>query len=238
MLDEAMAQYGSLQCVDQIAGPKMAAQYRATGYPGYGAMQCARGAIMFGPTGVDRPLSNLPSVYDQVYHLLADAKGFLVWDTIARYVGRDRFRQALHNVVSKYGGGTVTFDQFLDALRSAARKNIDAILSQWLARSGWPVLSSEWKQSGDTVQLTLHQSKPTYILRLPVVLEFKDGTQLKREFDLSTESKSFQVPVDGLVSAVKVDPDWEVFHSTPELEAEALNQKESTLGMFKQMRGK
>lgn len=238
MLSEAMAQYGSLQCVSAIGGPELAARYRFHGYPGYSDLQCGYGAILYMGTEADRPLSQLPAGYDVVYHQLANAKGFLTWDTIARQIGRDRFRKALHAVTSKYAWGTVTFDQFLDEVRAAGPSNVDAILSQWLDRKGMPVIGSNWKQIGNNLEVTLQQTSPPYVLRIPVVIESEDGSRAAKLLDLSTESTTYKIGVHGRVAAVQVDPNHEVLHATPELMEESTQLRPSTEAMFARFRGK
>ncbi len=237
MLSEALAQYGSLQCVDQMEGPAMAARYRSQGHPGYNDRQCARGAISYGPTGADLAMSALPQGHSPVYHGLANAKGFLVWDSIAREIGRERFHRALRAVTSKYAWGQVTFDQFLDEVRKAAGRNIDSILSQWLDRTGAPVLWSDWKQTGASIHVTVQQTEPAYSLELPVVIEFGDGSRMVKRVDFATKETAFEVSASSLVTRVEVDPNWEVFHSTPDLQAEAIDLTDYTKATFARMRG-
>jgi hypothetical protein len=236
MLSEALAQFGSLRCVDEIEGAAMSARYRFTGYPGYSSRQNARGAIMYGPTDVDRPLSSLPSGSDTVYHQLANAKGFLAWDSIARQIGRDRFRKALRAVTAKYAWGSVTYEAFLDEVRKAAGRNVDGILSQWLGRTGAPVLWPEWTQTGGVLSLTVNQTAPPYTLSLPVQIQYADGSAAIVETTLSTESTNLQIKASKPVVSVVIDPNWEVFHSTPQLQAEALALRDHTLGIFATMR--
>ncbi|HVT13134.1 MAG TPA: M1 family aminopeptidase [Fimbriimonadaceae bacterium] len=236
MLGEAMAQYGSLQCVDQIGGSVLAARYRSFGYPAYNSMQCGWGALLYGPTDADRPLAHMPPAYDPIYHQLANSKGFLVWDTIARQIGRDRFRKALHAVTSKYAWRSLTFDQFLDEIRAAAGQDVNPILDQWLERKGAPVVSSTWQSRSGGIDLTLRQTAPAYRLRLPVRISFDDGSAIAKVLEFDGESKTFSIPASKRVAAVDVDPNWEVFHSTPERQAEATALKDYSEALFASMR--
>ena len=96
MLSEGMAQYGSLQAVEAIDGPSAAAAYRSSGYPGYSTTQCrlrrdhelSNGLRYPAGAGQSGPSFSLRDEF-------ACAKGFLVWDTLARTMGRDKFHQAL-----------------------------------------------------------------------------------------------------------------------------------------------
>ena len=60
MLDEAMAQFGSLRAVEEIEGASAAERYRRTGYPGYIDFHSADGYFMVEAGGFDHKLSELP----------------------------------------------------------------------------------------------------------------------------------------------------------------------------------
>jgi hypothetical protein len=81
MLDEAMAQYGSLRVVETLEGLTAAERYRRTGYPGYVANQSGLGYLRVVAAGQDFPLSNIP---ENASRALADGKGFQVWDLLSR----------------------------------------------------------------------------------------------------------------------------------------------------------
>ena len=236
MLSEAMAQYGSLQCVTEIDGPLLATRYRMIGYPQYSPLQSGLGALAYTATSADKPLSHLPDGYDVVYHQFANSKGFLVWDTLARQVGREKFRKALHTVTSKYAWTSVTFDEFLSELRAAAGQNIDGVISQWFDRTGAPVVWSDWKQDKGTVSVTLHQSEPLYSLSLPIVVTFADGSSISKEIAFSTAEQTQSLPAKQRIAKVEVDPNHLVFHSTPDLQQKVKDFRFVTEATFARFR--
>jgi hypothetical protein len=60
MLDEAMAQFGSLRAVEMMEGREAAEQYRRTGYPGFSDEYCGFTYLMRAATGFDHRLADLP----------------------------------------------------------------------------------------------------------------------------------------------------------------------------------
>jgi len=237
MLDEALAQYGSLQVVDQIQGPAMAAKYRSTGYPYYSPSQSGRGAIMTSATEYDMPLATMPE-NSSVTHEVADEKGFLAWDAIAQWMGRDHFHAALREVVTKHAFGYVTFDEFLDTVSAKSPVPLDKILDQWLNRTGLPVLSISGESVGSEYVVKVTQTKPYYFLKIPVEVVTEDGESHREIVSLEGESGTVSLKLNSPVSKVLLDPQFEILHSTPELQDEAEKNKAMTRKLMLRLQGK
>jgi len=225
MLDEAMAQYGSLRCVEEIEGPEAAARYRWTGYPGYSNVQCGRGGLRLWATGRDHALENLPSG-SLISHNLADSKGFLVYHLLARTIGPDRFREALHQIIKRHAGGTVTWQEFLQAVQEAAGRDMGWFYEQWFTRTGAPFLSLDWHQEGDKLRCTIAQEEPTYRLSIPIAVEFAGRPSVTHDVDVAGAKTQVVLPAPGRVSSVTLDPLHHVYHMTPAIKDE-LTKKES-----------
>jgi hypothetical protein len=86
MLSEGMAQFGSLRTVEILEGEAAAERHRRTGYPAYLPEQCALGYFTLLGKGLDHPLFNLPLEGSEA-RLLADSKGFIVWEMLFAYGG-------------------------------------------------------------------------------------------------------------------------------------------------------
>jgi hypothetical protein len=237
MLDEGLAQFGSLQAVQHTEGTAMAALYRSKGYPDYAADQSGYWAALFAFSGLDKPLSSMPSDYDVVYHELANSKGFLTWDTLAYIIGRDRFRHALQAVTKKYAWQNITWEQFLAEIKVAAGQNIDLLLSQWLDRPGMPTLWTTVSQAGDAVRCVVHQKSPFYTIKIPVRIDFDGGVSITREALFSGESIELDIRSSAPVRAVLLDPDSLVLHSTPDLDEEAVELAPYSQGTMQLYRG-
>lgn len=218
MLDEAMAQYGSLRCVEEIEGSAAGARYRRTGYPGYVELQCGRGAVLFASMGSDLPLSRLEG---DLAHFLADCKGFLVYHLLARTIGHDRFRTALRRITATYAFRTVTWEEFLQTVEQAAGQDLHWFYSQWFDRPGMPGLSVQWTQEAGNLRIVIRQEAPTYRLTLPLKIVFEDGRILTRDIEVNDEQTEKSLPLRKAVRAVNMDLSYEVLHADPALMAEA-----------------
>lgn len=219
MLDEAMAQFGSLRCVEEIEGSEAAARYRWTGYPGYSNVQCGRGGLRLWATGRDHPLENLTDG-SLISHNLADSKGFLVYHLLARTIGPDRFRQALHQIVERHAGGTLTWQEFLQTVQAVAGRDLSWFYEQWFTRTGAPVLSLRWHQEGDKLRCTIGQEEPTYRLNVPLVVEFVGSAPVTHDVDVAGAKTEVVLPAPARVSTVSLDPLHHVYHMTPAIKTE------------------
>jgi len=219
MLDEGLAQFGSLNAVEAIEGSKMADLYRTTGYPGYSDRQCAVGGLCLMAAGFDHPLSSLPKAYQLGYHEIGNSRGFLTYWTIAGQIGRERFANGLKALTTKHAWSSITWEDFLAEVNKAAGGHAQALLSQWLDRREPPLLWATHERRNGRTLITVHQAAPFYKLSIPVEILFADGRKVWREIALDSASTGFEMA--GSVSDVKIDPNFEVFHSTPELKAKA-----------------
>lgn len=226
IFSEGLAQFGSLQAVTQIDGVAMAKQYRLYGYPGYSDWQCMMGALAFRETGVEKALSFTPQENSPVQHDLADTKGFLAWQTLARRIGHDAFREALQSVAKKHAFSSISWEDLWRELQSKTHLPLDPFRQQWFEKPGLPTVWTEWKQSGSAVEVTLRQTEPAYHLQLPLVVRFKDGSRLEKELEFADASHSLSLPTKKQVLSVELDPDHETLHSTPELDAKMRDWKD------------
>lgn len=220
MMDEAIVQYGSVRAVEKFDGPALATRYRWRGYPGYSQIQNLYGSLLLQAGGFDKPLGHLSDVDSRTDHAYANAKGFLAWHSIARLIGFDRFHKALQRVTKKYAWRSITFEQFLAEIRKEAGADSDRIFEQWFERKGIPVLSSRFEQTGSKLGVTIEQSGEPYILRVPVRVDYDNGSSDMRDILIRERSQTFQVPARRRVVGVVVDPQRELYQASPDLVAE------------------
>ena len=219
MLDEAMAQFGSLYAVGAIDGRVAAEEYRRTGYPGYSAFQCGYGYLRKAESGTDQPLGNLSGGYA---HELADSKGFLVWDLLARTIGPERFDTVLRTITRNYACQQVNWEEFLFAIQRASGKDLSWFYSQWFERMGAPDWQVTWKQTAGSVSGEVSQVAPAYRAILDAEIQGVNGESITHTLEVDGEHTEFHWPAAFRVRAVVLDPHFRVLHWLPELRAEAL----------------
>ena len=216
MLDEAMAQYGSLRVVETLEGAAAAERYRRTGYPGYIDAQSGLGYLKVVAAGRDFPLSNIPN---NASRSLADGKGFQVWDMLSRTVGRDNFRRILHDFTERHAYQRVTWDEFLQAVERGAGRKLQWFYDQWFERAGVPEWQLNWRQEGETVRGQITQSQPYYRAALEVQAESGDGRKQSLMVEVDGAKTEFTMPVKFVTQTVALDPHFQVLRWTPEYRA-------------------
>lgn len=220
LLDEALAQYGSLSAVEALDGRAAAERYRRRGYPGYYAEYSAATYLARSTAGLDAPLSDLPLRDGFRSRRVANSKGMLAFHVLSRELGRDRFAGFLHQFVSTHAYSRVTIDTFLQGLRVAAGPRAE-IVDQWFARTGVPDIQFDWSYRDGAVQLIASQSGQLYDVTVPVRLDFPGGRSRHVSFRIGAAENSQAVSVATRPTSVSFDPAYEILRWTPELHAEA-----------------
>jgi Peptidase family M1 domain/Domain of unknown function (DUF4440) len=216
MLDEAMAQYGSLRVVETVEGPEAAEQYRRTGYPGYYESQSGLGYLKVLAAGQDFPLSNIPEKADRS---LADGKGFQVWEMLSRTLGREKFRRILRDFTAEHAFQRVTWEEFLQAVERGAGRDLKWFYDQWLERTGVPEWQLNWRQEGETVRGEITQAPPYFRATLEVQAESREGQKQSVSVEVDGAKSEFTLPVKFAAQTVVLDPHFRVLRWTPEYRA-------------------
>ena len=216
MMDEAMAQYGSLRVVETIEGVAAAELYRRTGYPGYIESQSGLGYLKVLAAGKDFPLSNIPM---DASRSLADGKGFQVWDMLSRTVGRDNFRRILRDFTERHAFQAIRWDEFLEAIQRGAGRNLKWFYDQWFERPGIPEWQLSWRQEGGIVRGEIKQAQPYFRARLEVEAEGPEGEKQSSSIEVDGAKTEFTLPVKFAAQKVVLDPHFQVLHWTPEYRA-------------------
>lgn len=219
MLSEGMAQFGSLRAVEVLEGDAAAAQYRRTGYPGYIPDQCARGYFKLVSKGQDQPLLNLSANNNQS-RILADSKGAIVWDMLARTLGRDVFGRILRKFISERKYQRVPWQEFVNAVETGSGQDLKWFVAQWIEQTGAPDFKLTWKQERRTLHGTVSQIAPYF--RADVEIEVHgSGGKFVKVIQISKEQTSFTWTVPFRAETLTLDPYYRVLRWTPEFRAEA-----------------
>jgi aminopeptidase N len=223
MLDEALAHYGALRVVEALSGPAAAEQFRRDG---------AKEAIRLTAAGLEHSLAGKTTTerWDRVAYNFSNTKGHLVYDMLARVVGRKRFQSALQAVIREHAGRDIAWTDFWQSIEAGAGQSIDWFSAQWLDSPFLPTLSVEWSQVDSDLKLEVRQSAPAFRLDVPFQVEFSDGTALLRTARVESETVPIEMETDKVVHAVRLDPHFTILHATPDQWAEAEARRFVTKG--------
>ena len=219
LLDEAMAQYGSLRTVQKLEGEDAAERYRRRGAPGYYSEYSGFGYLARFLVGIDAPLDNLPASDGFLSRRVANTKGMLVWSMLAQTMGQKAFNQFLQAYVKEHAYDRITLDHFLTALRKAGNSRF---IDQWFFRTGVPDLKLSWKREDRGVKVVIEQpAENSYQLTLPVAVVGPAGERFVEKVNVVGPLTEVQIPTKFVVQDVVLDPKFEVLRWTPEYRAEA-----------------
>ena len=220
VMDEGLAQYGSLRVVEELEGTAAAEAYRRRGYPGYNDDQSGLGFLRYAAAGLDQPVAAASDGYTAVAHTLANSKGLLALDHLSRVVGRDRFRAALHEVTRRHAFLPLAWRDFRAIVQAHAGRDLGRVFADWFDRPGAPDLAVEWTPSGRSVRGAITQRGAPYQLELDVALIGAHDSVIRRvAIDGPRTPLALDAPFN--VERIELDPQFTIVHWTAEYRAEA-----------------
>jgi tetratricopeptide (TPR) repeat protein len=220
MLSEGLAQYGSLQVVSHFDSAH-AMEYRRTGYPGYISDQCGLGYLKNVAAGNDEALVSLSGNNG---HTIGDSKGFLALELLSNTVGKPVFHKALRTIGDQYSRSGITWDNFQMEVEKVHGSSLQWFYSQWFERLGAPSWQSSWQQQQNKLQLTIMQKDSIYQLPLEVLIRYNNGSTSLQRITIHHRNSQLQLPIEGAVKAVQIDPYFKVLHWDEALTPEAFAQ--------------
>ena len=210
MGSEALAQYGAVIAIEAIEGDSAMREFLRFSRPGYNPLQCALGYFYIWREGGDRALARLEN--GEWDHNLADSKGMWFYHMMRGELGDERFFGALRGLLDRFRGRAMTLDDIRAALLAAAPDSAALVpaLTQWLDRTGAPVLDLDWwslrrnGRPGLALRIRQRQPGPPFRLRLElgvrtaaswsVVPVAVDDTLTT--VDLDTDARPLEVTLD------------------------------------------
>lgn len=221
-MEEALAEYGGLKVVEAIAGAEAARRLRTSGFE-YDPMFSARAYFTMVGEGVDQPLAHLEPKLE--HRNLAYNKGFLVFNMLAREIGQDEFRRALHEITRERAFQSMEWREFLDAIEAGAGRELDWFFEQWFERTGAPDFQLSWAQEGDVLRGAIIQAEPYYRAHVEVEVQGDDERRLVQIVETEGLRTEFTSSVGFHVQSVTLDPHYEVLRWTPEFRSTAASSR-------------
>jgi aminopeptidase N len=155
--------------------------------------------------------------YDNVERIfdarLTYYKGALLLHMIRYQINDDDlFFQSFKNFQAAFADSVATATDFLYILNQTTNQDFTTFFDQWFFGEGYPILSVNWHQTGNTFELTSLQTTsapditPFFNLKYPVRLFLNNGSDttivIQHEQELTTLSAKIIYPVD----SIQIDP--------------------------------
>ncbi len=142
-------------------------------------------------------------------------KGMMVFNMLEDAVGEEAFNKGLKDFYKKYAFKRASWKDIEDAFEDASGDDLKWFFEQWVFRKGGPSLSLDSlkhikKNEGYEASFSIRQTRPLYILDLPVVFETEGGKVLKR-VRVKDEAQEFKVELSARPESIEIDPGYEVF---------------------------
>ncbi|MEA3413130.1 MAG: M1 family aminopeptidase [Pseudomonadota bacterium] len=169
--------------------------------------------------GEDFPLNTFTSRHNDETQAVGYGKGMMVFHMLRRQLGDGPFIEGLRRFYRDHVFEAASYDDLRRSMESASGGDLVPFFSQWLNRTGAPILSvddvgvrrlgAEW-----TLGLTLNQVQqgPAYDLRVPVSVTLENRV-LAREsvVDMRKKSQRVEISFPARPLRVDVDPDFDLF---------------------------
>lgn len=143
-------------------------------------------------------------------------KGASVLHMLRRKLGDEIFFRGINTYVDRFKHKTVETDDLRIALEEVSGESLERFFTQWCERPGIPRLKAGLIVETGLVRLTLEQTQPidaynpAFAFRLPILIKTSAGKPVLRHLDVDARSASIDLPVEGAVDWVAIDPDLHV----------------------------
>ncbi|GMV38583.1 MAG: hypothetical protein AMXMBFR64_02990 [Myxococcales bacterium] len=119
------------------------------------------------------------------YQTIAYDKASVVFDMLRHEVGEEAFIAGMQLYIATYGYSAASIQEFFQAHETASGKDLGWFFSQWMLRTGSPVLHVGAEvvaaNGGWDVTLRVEQKTKPFQMHLPVQATLRDGTKVDLE---------------------------------------------------------
>jgi aminopeptidase N/puromycin-sensitive aminopeptidase len=165
-----------------------------------------------------RAIANTPDEINEMFDGIAYGKAGAVIDMLENYLGKDVFRQGVHNYLQAHLYGNATAEDFWNAQAANSHLPVDKIMSSFVAQPGVPLLTFADRQAGNVavVQGRFFSSAPAMAERetqwtVPVCLKMS-GQPICRV--LTPKDASLPLPMDTVMPVFYADATAKGYYRT------------------------
>ncbi|OEJ68231.1 hypothetical protein BEN30_06750 [Magnetovibrio blakemorei] len=164
------------------------------------------------PRESDQALSAFRSKTHDASQVVGYGKAAFVFHMLKTQWGENVFNKALQRFNRDNTRKVAGWADIKAAFEAETQQNLSAFFSAWIERSGAPELTLSDATNTDGVRFTLKQIQDglAYPLNIPIDIETPQGIQ-RHVVNLVTKSQTFSFATSAKATAVRVDPDTDVF---------------------------
>ncbi len=134
-------------------------------------------------------------------------KGAWVLHMLRNELGNETFWKGIRAYYEKYKFKNASTKNFKNVMSKISGKNLDVFFTQWLEKTGHPIITSNWIYFNKKVRLIIVQTQKTiFDFPLDIELLHKDGSSEIKTINVADKSSPFVIETSGEVVDLKFDP--------------------------------
>jgi aminopeptidase N len=167
------------------------------------------------PAGQARPLKDFVARDHAASQVTGYNKGAMLFLMLRDEIGSQAFRAGIQRFWVNQKFHVAAWSDLRNAFEAAAGRPLDAFFRQWLERADAPQLALQGAERGDrTVDFTLMQSDPPYLLNVPVEIQTISGIE-RHVVRLDRVERRYSLKSAVRITALRIDPDYRLFRRLP-----------------------
>ncbi|MDD3721688.1 MAG: M1 family aminopeptidase [Lutibacter sp.] len=144
-------------------------------------------------------------------------KAAWVLHMLRKKLGDDAFWKGIRTYYEKFKFQNASSNDFKNVMAEVSGENLDTFFTQWLQKSGHPILKTSWLYYQNKLRILIDQTQET-IFEFPIDVEliYTDGTSEVKTIQVSKLPVPYEIETKGEVKDVKFDPNtWLLFEIAP-----------------------
>ncbi|WP_111706292.1 M1 family metallopeptidase [Lutibacter citreus] len=135
-------------------------------------------------------------------------KGAWVLHMLKNKVGEENFWKGIKTYYDFYKFKNASTNDFKNVMTQTSGKNLDVFFSQWLQKTGHPILKTNWIYGNSKLRIIIEQTQNT-IFQFPLDLEliYSDGSSEIKTVEVTTQKEPLVVETKNLnIKKINYDP--------------------------------
>ena len=167
------------------------------------------------PAEQARPVKDFVARDHTASQVIGYNKGAMLFLMLRDEIGPQAFRAGIQRFWMNRQFRVASWSDLCATFEAAAGRPLDAFFRQWLERPDAPQLTlRDAERCGGTVDFTLMQPDPPYLLNVPVEIQTISGIE-HHVVRLGAAESRYSLQSAGRITALRIDPDYRLFRRLP-----------------------
>lgn len=140
-------------------------------------------------------------------------KGAWVLHMLRKKIGNDTFWKGIKKYYSTYKFSNASTTDFKNVMEEVSNKNLDIFFTQWLQKSGHPILKTNWIYHSNKIRMMIEQTQEN-VFQFPLDIEitYNDGSSEIKTIEITDKIAPYVISTMGDVKSINFDPNtWLLF---------------------------